>query len=53
VKVYNIIGSLVREQSVKGNKTIEIDMSTEREGVYIVRVEGNGKSYTQKMNLVK
>jgi hypothetical protein len=53
VKVYNIIGSLVREQSVKGNKTIEIDMSTEREGVYIVRVEGNGKSYTQKMNVVK
>ncbi|MEI6509289.1 MAG: T9SS type A sorting domain-containing protein, partial [Bacteroidota bacterium] len=54
VKVYNIIGTLVKEISNKDNsKTIEIDMTGVSEGVYIVKMEGPGKVSTQKITIVK
>ena len=54
VKVYNIIGTLVKEISNRDNsKTIEIDMTGVSEGVYIVRTEGQGKIATQKITIVK
>ena len=54
VKVYNIIGSVVKEQQVKANsKIIDMDLSGVSEGVYVVRMEGEAKSFTQKINLVK
>ncbi|MEI6594444.1 MAG: immunoglobulin-like domain-containing protein, partial [Bacteroidota bacterium] len=54
IKVYSIIGSLVKEISVSGtNKSIDIDMSGMNEGMYIVKVEGAGKTFTQKINIVK
>ena len=54
VKVYNIIGSLMKEQTVKGSdRSIAVDISGVSEGVYIVKMEGIGKSYIQKINIVK
>ena len=54
IKVYSIIGSLVKEISVSGtNKSIDIDMTGINEGMYIVKVEGAGKTFTQKINIIK
>jgi len=54
IKMYSIIGSLVKEISVSGaNKSIDIDMTGMNEGMYIVKVEGAGKTFTQKINIVK
>ncbi len=54
VKVYNMVGSLIKEQAVKSNdRSIAIDISGVAEGVYIVKMEGEGRSYLQKINIVK
>ncbi len=54
VKVYNIIGSLVKEQAVKAtDKTIEVNMTGASEGVYMVKMEGAGKTYMEKISVVK
>jgi hypothetical protein len=54
VKVYSIIGSLVQEIAVnKNSKSIDVDMTGLNEGIYIVKVEGDGKTFTHKINIVK
>jgi len=54
IKVYAIIGSLVKEITVTGtNKTIEVDLTGINEGMYIVKLEGAGKTFTQKINIIK
>jgi hypothetical protein len=54
IKVYSSIGALVKESIVNRNsKSAEIDMTGMNEGIYIVKVEGNGNSFTQKITLIK
>jgi hypothetical protein len=53
VKVYSILGSLVAAQAVNKEKSVGIDLSAEKDGVYIVRMEAEGKSYTRKITLVR
>jgi len=54
IKVYSIIGSLVQEISVnKNSKTVNIDMTGEVEGIYIVKLESTDGNFTQKINIAK
>jgi hypothetical protein len=54
VKVYDIIGTLVKEVSIKSPaKTIDMDLTGMSEGVYIIRMEGSTGSVTRKINIVK
>ena len=54
IKVYSIIGSLIQEITVnKNSKTVNIDMTGEDEGIYIVKLESTEGYFTQKINIVK
>jgi len=54
INVYSIIGSLVKTIQVNTNsKNIEIDMSDASEGIYIVKIDSQDGSYTQKVNIVR
>ena len=54
IKVYSIIGSLIKEISVNTNtKNIDVDMNDVNEGIYLVKIEGPSGSITQKINIVK
>lgn len=54
IRIYNIAGKLIRElQPEKANGTYTIDLSTESEGMYMVRVETAEKTWTSKINLTR
>ncbi|MFA6260476.1 MAG: immunoglobulin-like domain-containing protein [Bacteroidia bacterium] len=52
IRIYNIAGVLVREfKGDKAGTTYQIDLSNERDGMYLIRVESSDKTYTTKVNL--
>ena len=54
IKVYNIAGVLVKEVNLeKSVLSYQLDLTSEAEGMYMVRVEGLDKILTSKINLVK
>ena len=54
VKVYSIIGSLIKVIPVNvNNKNIDVDLRDVNEGIYIVKVESQSGSFTQKINIIK
>ena len=54
IKVYSVIGALVKEISVSANaRNIAMDLSDVNEGIYIVKLDGLSGSITQKINIVK
>jgi hypothetical protein len=53
IRVYNMKGELVKEQAVNGYKTITLDLTSESEGIYMLKVEGNGRSYGRKISLMR
>ena len=54
IKVYSVIGALVKEISVAANaKNIAMDLSELNEGIYIVKLDGLSGSFTQKITIVK
>ncbi|MFI5221990.1 MAG: immunoglobulin-like domain-containing protein [Bacteroidia bacterium] len=54
IRIYSVIGALIKTISVNASdKLINVDLSTTSDGIYIVKMEGNGKSFTQKINVVK
>jgi len=54
IKVYSVIGALVKEISVSANaKNSAMDLSDVNEGIYIIKLDGPSGSFTQKINIVK
>ncbi len=54
IKIYSIIGTLIKEVLVNTNsKNIDIDMTGVSEGIYIVKLDGQSGSFTQKINVIK
>ena len=54
IKIYSIIGSLVKDIAVNTNtKNVDVDMSDVNEGIYIVKIDGANGSFTQKINIIK
>ena len=52
IKIYNIAGILVKEVSAEKNiSNYQIDLSSESEGMYLVRIEAADKVYTSKINI--
>jgi hypothetical protein len=54
VLVYNILGSLIKQiEHARYQSKVELDLSTEKPGIYFVKVNVQGKEQTIKVQLVK
>jgi hypothetical protein len=54
LKVFDQSGTLIKTMSIPGKRSsISIDLSRNLPGSYIIRIESNGKLYTEKILLLK
>jgi PKD repeat protein len=54
VKVYSIIGSLIKVIPVSATtNNMDVDMRDVTDGIYIIKLENESGSFTQKINIIK
>jgi len=55
MEVYNLVGERVQtvKQQVSGNLLVNMDLSSVPSGIYIVRIAGNGNSYSRRVVIAR
>ncbi|HEY6159780.1 MAG TPA: M43 family zinc metalloprotease [Bacteroidia bacterium] len=53
VKVYDIVGNLVKEMKMENNAKFEVDLTDKQNGAYFIELSNSAGRVTQKFNLVK
>jgi PKD repeat protein len=54
VKVFNLLGSLVHEQTATAaGQTMQLDLGNLKEGVYMIQIESGSQVTTRKVNIVR
>ncbi|HRH64223.1 MAG TPA: T9SS type A sorting domain-containing protein [Bacteroidia bacterium] len=53
VKIFNVLGELVYQSQLQKNKPTVIDLSQQSKGVYVLRIEEDGKGFLNKKIVIQ